>query len=479
MGNDAEKARKKAAKVQQQQQQQNLLSQTSSAVTNSLQPSPIEDELRDVSQSMYGSYGQARDRQNADYGSMMSGYGDISSQLASRKPTQFNWDNVSTERAPELDESYGYLREAMPGYRDFAATGGYSEKDQQELRARGMSPIRSSYQNTMMELDRSRSLGGAGGSPNYIAAASRAQRDLPGQMSDAMTTVNAGLAESIRAGKLQGLAGMTNVGSTMGGLSGQESARVMEGQLANSRGKLQAAGMTEDSYNTNIGQRMAALSGQANLYGTTPGMTSMFGNQALSAYGQRAGAQSSRQSYGLGLIRANMDALYPPQEPKGPSKTQTALQIAGAASPYVGAMMGGGGAAAGIAGGATAAGVGAGVAGGTAAGIGAGVAGGTAAGVGGAAAGGTAAGIGGAAGTAGALGTIGAFAGGAAAPYLIGQMINPSKNHITPPPTQEQQTRDLLAYMGPQSPEYQQAIAEMAAAIGYSVEHFKESYGWP
>src|SRR5262245_57246768 len=142
----------------------------------------------------------------------MSGYRGFANSLSP------SFERVNYKTPEEFKEGMGYMRETMPGFRDFANTGGYSNQDIQELRARSVSPIRSAYGNTMMELDRARSLGGNAGAPNYIAAASRAQRELPGQMADAMTGINAELARDVREGKKFGLTGMSGVGGNMAGL---------------------------------------------------------------------------------------------------------------------------------------------------------------------------------------------------------------------------------------------------------------------
>jgi hypothetical protein len=209
----------------------------------------------------------------------------------------------------------------MPGYRDFASTGGYSDSDVQELRARGISPIRAAYGNTMRELDRAKSLGGSGGAVNYIAARSRAQRELPGQMADAMTSVNANLADSIRQGKMFGLGGMTQTGSAMGGLADSEAGRM-----------LQAQGMTEGALQNWYGNRMGALNAQTGLYGTTPAMASTFGNQALNAGGMRFGAEGSRRDYGLNALQLQLAANQQQQAQKGTPWWKKAI---GFAAPYV------------------------------------------------------------------------------------------------------------------------------------------------
>jgi hypothetical protein len=286
------------------------------------QPSQLENEMAPISQNFMNNYNNAVTGDKQNYSDIMGGYKNF---MSSFRPS---FERVNYERPAELGESYGYLREAMPGYREFAQTGGYSPKDIQELRARGTSPIRAAYGNTMMELDRARTLGGAGGAPNYIAAAGRAQREMPGQMADAMTNVNAGLAQQVREGRLAGLAGIGNIGSTMGGLSSEEASKRLQAGLANQGADLQAQQMGMQG-------RLGALGGMQSLYGTTPGMSSMFGNQALSAYGQRAGMEQARNQFGLGLLDAQMRSQSLGQQQKGNPWWKTALSVAGTVAPYV------------------------------------------------------------------------------------------------------------------------------------------------
>lgn len=293
----------------------NVINQAQQQYQTTLTPSPLENQASEMTNQFMNNYNNAVQRNTQDYSNIMGAYDQFRQGLQAPR--------ISAERPAELGESYGYLREAMPGYREFAATGGYSPTDIQELRARGISPIRSAYGNTMMELDRARALGGGGGAPNYIAARSRAQRELPGQMADAMTTVNAGLADAIRQGKMFGLSGITNTGSTMGGLSSQEANRMLQAAMSNQSAEMQANQM-----------RLAALGGQASLYGTTPGMSSMFGNQALGSFGNMAQLQANRQNYGLGLLDAQLRGYGSQQQNQGTPWWQTALGIAGTVAPF-------------------------------------------------------------------------------------------------------------------------------------------------
>jgi len=309
--------------------QQDIYNRAVTGYNQTQQPSPVENEFTGPSQNFMNNYNTAVGRNMQDYGNIMGGY----QGLKIGGPTRFSYNPVSAKntRAKEMDEAYGYLREAAPGYREFAKTGGYSPTDIQELRARSVDPVRSAYGNTMMQLDRARALGGGGGAPNYIAAASKAQRELPGQLADAMTGINAQLAQDIRSGRLQGLAGLSGIGGTMGGFANDESSRELQAALANQGADIQTQQLGEQSRQFGIGAEMNRLGGMNQLYGTTPGMSSMFGNQALQGYNTRAGMEQARNQFGLGLLDAQIRAS---QVPKKTPWWQTALQVGGTVAPF-------------------------------------------------------------------------------------------------------------------------------------------------
>jgi len=307
---------------------QNVINQAQSAYTqNASGPSPTENEFTPVSQGMTNNYTNAVQRNTQDYGNIMGAYENFRNNLGG--PTKFNFQNVTASRPQELGESYGILREALPTYREFAQTGGYSPTDIQELRARGTSPIRAAYANTQAHLDRANALAGGGGAANYIAASSRAQRDLPGQMADAMTGVNAQLAEDIRSGRLAGAAGIRGVGGDIGGLASQEAGRQLQASLANQDADLRAQQLSEQSLQNLRQSQLASMGGQASLYGTTPGMSSMFGNQMLQGYGLRNDMQNARNNYGLGLLNTQLSAYGANKGDQGTPWWQQALGIGG------------------------------------------------------------------------------------------------------------------------------------------------------
>lgn len=292
-------------------------------------PTPTENEFVPFSQNLNNQATSAFETNKQDYGNIMGAYQKFREGLGG--PTRFSFQNVSAPRPAELGESYGILREALPTYREFAQTGGYSPTDIQELRARGVSPIRAAYGNTMMELNRARSLGGQSGTPNYIAALSRAQRELPEQLASATTDVNAKLAEDIRSGRLAGATGLRGVGGDIGGLASGEAGRQLQASLANQEADLRAQTLGEQSLQNLRQSQLASMGGQASLYGTTPGMSSMFGNQALNSYQLRSGMENARNQFGLGLLDTQIRGYGADQsEPWW----KTALGVAGTVAPF-------------------------------------------------------------------------------------------------------------------------------------------------
>ncbi len=304
------------------------------AYDRSLTPTPTENEFVPFSQNLNNAATASRERQTQDYGDIMGGYQDFLKNLGG--PTKFSFQNVDARRPAELGEGYGFLREAMPGYREFSQTGGYSPTDVQELRARGVAPIRSAYSNTIRELDRARTLGGNAGSPNYIAARSRAQRELPGQEADALTTVNANLADAIRQGRMFGLQGITGTGSAMGSLASQEAGRMLQADLANQAADIQTQGMGEQSLQNLRANQLAGLGGKTSLYGTTPAMAATFGNQALQSYNTRLGAEQARNQSGVNLLSQQMQAGM--NQENQPSWWEKLLGVAGSVIPFAGGM---------------------------------------------------------------------------------------------------------------------------------------------
>lgn len=232
-------------------------------------------------------YGRGSEADFGNYNDIMGRYRQVFDEAGNEGP-----GNVRASHAGYTDPFKSYS-----GYEDFAKTGGYSEDDIRNLRARGTAPVRAMYGNVQREMNRQRSLQG-GYAPNFMASMAKMARDQSQAQADAQQNVEAGLAEQIRAGKLQGL----------GGMSGIETSRLGADVDVSKFNAM--ADMNTGMYNDQQGRqgtqnRLAALSGMGSLYGTSPGMSGTFGNQLLNAVGQ--GGQM-----GLGYIQGqNQSGMTP------------------------------------------------------------------------------------------------------------------------------------------------------------------------
>lgn len=110
---------------------------------------------------------------------------------------QFNPTGTNTTAYNQSGDTTTALKELQ----NLAETGGYSEQNKDDIRARGISPIRSVYSSAQRGLDRSKSLSG-GYSPNYAAASAKMAREQAGQISGATTKVNADLAQNVAQNRL-------------------------------------------------------------------------------------------------------------------------------------------------------------------------------------------------------------------------------------------------------------------------------------
>ncbi len=118
-------------------------------------------------------------------------------------------------------------------FQNFIDTGGYSPTDVQNIRARSLSPLASTFSNANDSLAQSRSLQG-GYSPNVNAAIAQNARNLGYASADASTNVEAQLAESIRSGKEWGAQGMSTAGTNLADLT-------QRGKLSATTGMAQTA----------------------------------------------------------------------------------------------------------------------------------------------------------------------------------------------------------------------------------------------
>ena len=249
------------------------------------------------------------------------------------------------------------------GFQEFSNTGGYTPQNLADMRARGVAPLRAAYANAARNVGQQRSLQG-GYSPNAIAAQIKMAREQGQGMADAAQNVEAGIAQGVQQGRLSGLQGMGNIeqarqnaqmqadlfnaeqsnlgqkfdigneldvskfnageGNQVGMFNAGQGNQVgqfnadlgLKGQIYNADAYTQAqarnnaaaeaAGARNAAMSAqNVQDRLAALSGARSMYGTTPGMAGMFGDQALSAVGQGG-------TFGMNMIGAQQNAANVP-----------------------------------------------------------------------------------------------------------------------------------------------------------------------
>lgn len=227
-------------------------------------------------------------QQAGDYDTIMRGYTDNLAAL--RNQTN---NGVYSPTIPQYQPTTDYTS-ALGQLKNLGQTGGYSPGDVADLRERGISPIRSVYANAQRDINRRNTVSG-GVSANYNALKARMAREESSKIADQVTNVNASIADRIASNKV-GLAGTTGQLA-----AGEQSERNRFGlnaaEIQNEASRFNAT--RKDANNSNILQN---LSGMQSLYGTTPALSSLFGNQALQAASLQNNINQQNISNGLSLI---------------------------------------------------------------------------------------------------------------------------------------------------------------------------------
>lgn len=232
---------------------------------------------------------RANEQSFGDYNDIMGRYRTLADQgVDQNKP---GLERVNYNRPGEMNEAFA-------GYRDFTKTGGYSDEDVRDMRARGISPIRGAYQNALNEVDRQKNLMG-GYSPNAGALRAKMASSQGQQMADRVQDVNAQIAEARNKGRQFGISGM-------GGLSVNDAQLAQQAALAN-----QQAGLEIARYNLND-PRMNAVNGMAQMFQATPGMAHEFANQADSSMQDWLRANQLQQGIGQNAMQGQQAVAATP-----------------------------------------------------------------------------------------------------------------------------------------------------------------------
>lgn len=234
----------------------------------------------------------AANQQASDYDTIMKQYQDLAKTGASNPltatPVSATGSNVTPQLAPYSQSSD--VTSSLSNLSNLTQTGGYSDANIADIRARDISPTRSIYANAQQNVERAKALSG-GYSPNFNAVQSKMARDESNQISDVDTAANAGIAQNVAANKIATATPYANTAATAN--AAQTAADKANADIVNSintananRSASISTGNADRSLladSTNRNNILGAIQGQTNLYGTTPALTSTFGNQVVNA----------------------------------------------------------------------------------------------------------------------------------------------------------------------------------------------------
>lgn len=166
----------------------------------------------------------------------------------------------------------GAIDDAISGYGDFAKTGGFSDADLANMRARSVAPIRALQDRNNQEIQRQASIRGTGYSPNTAAAIAKSARDTGYAMGDTATNTEGQIAQLKQQGRLYGLGGLASTGLSSVGTN-------LSNAVAN-------RGLDLNAITSSGNEALGAMNGKTSLYGSTPGLINTFGNQVLNSGAQ-------------------------------------------------------------------------------------------------------------------------------------------------------------------------------------------------
>lgn len=234
-------------------------------------PAPANGPL----QNQYKLYNSGVGQNAEDYKNIMSGYQNqinTNNQAQRLTPGTYTPEAYSYKPTADYTNAYGQMK-------DLSETGGYSKEGINELRERGISPIRAIYANANREVDRNKRLQG-GFSPNYNAVKAKMARELSDSIGNQVTNVNAGIAQNVASNRLQATPQLANFAQTESGRTNEADRASAEERNRAQQFNIQtplAYGQYNNALNDN---NLRALQGQTSLYGTTPALANLFGNQA-------------------------------------------------------------------------------------------------------------------------------------------------------------------------------------------------------
>lgn len=273
----------------------------------------VNNQLGQTAGEIGGYYTEGAGRNIADYDTIMKGYQNIVAPGGGGSGgggSLFN-EAAAGYRGLTQGDKYGWdpmfkgaLGKSIGTFGEFADTGGFSDQDIQNIRARNIAPTRSVFNSAQRGINQQRSL--AGFSPNYTAATAKLTRDLATTIGDMNVNTNAGIAEQVAQNRLAGAGGLASAG--IGG-QGQDTAinsLNLQALLAGLGGLMNVGQAKSSSGAAGTANQIAALRGMTDIYGTSPALAHTFGNQLLGANQQLLTGQGLQNELSQGMINSQL-----------------------------------------------------------------------------------------------------------------------------------------------------------------------------
>lgn len=241
-------------------------------------PTPSNNQSSSISPtSIFGNpatFTAAANTQAGDYDKIMQSYRDFI--------TEANKNPINTQKINPTITPYSQsadVTKSLSNLSELSKTGGYSDQGIADLRARGISPIRSVYANAQRNIDRQKAIQG-GYSPNYTAATAKLTRGLSDAVSEGTQNVNAGIAQNVASNRLSAAPNYASAAGSANTL--KTSIDKANADIINQINESNANRDLQAKFG-NKSNILGGIQGQTSLYGTTPALTSLFGNQVIQA----------------------------------------------------------------------------------------------------------------------------------------------------------------------------------------------------
>lgn len=249
---------------------------------------------QDPVEEMYKLYNTSVQKQSGDYDDIMGRFRDIYNNAgrdAGGGYTPYQADKAQYVKSADTTS-------ALASLKDLTETGGLSGADQQNLRARGISPIRSMYATAQRDMDRNRRVSG-GYSPNFGAVTAKMTRDMSSQIADQMDNVNARIAEMVQSGKLSAAPNYASAAQSEADLESKY--KLSNRDAENEARRTNAMGLFEGKRDQKNLAAEAAR-GMTSLYGTTPALPKLYGDQAQDTASFTADQKQKKKNTALNLF---------------------------------------------------------------------------------------------------------------------------------------------------------------------------------